>query len=303
MSTSSKAIRARRAAAWRRRRTRTSRSVDDDAGALGRCGICHRRYPRRMGRSYETESVVLRSMRFSEADRMLHLFTLERGRVNAIAKGVRKTSSRFGARLEPLTRSSLMLHEGRGELHTVSGADIMQLPRRSSGRRRPRGGRPDRGRGGAQAVRRAGAAPRHSQGLCRFLDLLAGAPSHGDPTHDAAGLGFQLKLLAAVGLSAAPRLLRIVRCPRRRWPDSRRRPAGPSATGCLGRPRASGWRPGRSPRIEGLIERPLEPAELTRGRHGRRAAGGRGPPTSITAASACARCTRPERPRRDRLIA
>ena len=78
-----------------------------------------------MGRSYETESVVLRSMRFSEADRILHLFTLERGRVNAIAKGVRKTSSRFGARLEPLTHASLMLHEGRGELHTVSGADIL----------------------------------------------------------------------------------------------------------------------------------------------------------------------------------
>ena len=68
---------------------------------------------------------MLRSIRYAEADRVLHLYTAERGRVNAIAKGVRKTASRFGARLEPLTHAALMLHEGRGELHTVSGADIV----------------------------------------------------------------------------------------------------------------------------------------------------------------------------------
>jgi len=78
-----------------------------------------------MGRTYRADAVVLRSIRFGEADRVLHLYTAERGRVNAIAKGVRKTTSRFGGRLEPLTRAALMLHEGRGELHTVSGADIL----------------------------------------------------------------------------------------------------------------------------------------------------------------------------------
>src|SRR5437764_6921542 len=77
-----------------------------------------------MGRSYKTDAVVLRSLRYGEADRVLHLFTLERGRVNAIAKGVRKTGSRFGGRLEPLTVADLQLREGRGELQTVSGADI-----------------------------------------------------------------------------------------------------------------------------------------------------------------------------------
>src|SRR3712207_2896743 len=71
-----------------------------------------------MGRPYATEAVVLRSIRFGEADRVLHLLTRERGRVNAIAKGVRKTTSRFGGRLEPLTLVALTLHEGRGELHT-----------------------------------------------------------------------------------------------------------------------------------------------------------------------------------------
>src|SRR6478609_11736402 len=82
-------------------------------------------YTEVVGRTYKADAVVLRSLRFGEADRVLHLYTAERGRVNAIAKGVRKTTSRFGARLEPLTHAALMLHEGRGELHTVTGADIV----------------------------------------------------------------------------------------------------------------------------------------------------------------------------------
>ena len=57
---------------------------------------------------------MLRSLRFSEADRILHLYTSDRGRIGAIAKGVRKTKSRFGARLEPLSHVELMLHEGSG---------------------------------------------------------------------------------------------------------------------------------------------------------------------------------------------
>src|ERR1700676_4857725 len=77
------------------------------------------------GRTYKTEAVVLRSIRFSEADRILHLYTLERGRIGAIAKGVRKTKSRFGARLEPLSHVELMLHEGSGELQTVTGVELV----------------------------------------------------------------------------------------------------------------------------------------------------------------------------------
>src|SRR5689334_21674488 len=92
-------------------------------------------YTEAVGRTYKAEAVVLRSLRFGEADRVLHLYTAERGRVNAIAKGVRKTTSRFGGRLEPLTRAQLMLHEGRGELHTVSGADIISA--HAAARERP----------------------------------------------------------------------------------------------------------------------------------------------------------------------
>ena len=61
-----------------------------------------------------------------EADRILHLYTLERGRIGAIAKGVRKTKSRFGARLEPLSHVELMLHQGRGELQTVTGVELVR---------------------------------------------------------------------------------------------------------------------------------------------------------------------------------
>ena len=78
-----------------------------------------------MGRSYKADAIVLRSIRFSEADRVLHLYTLERGRVNAIAKGVRKTTSKFGARLEPMSHVRLLLAKGR-ELDIVSQAEAVE---------------------------------------------------------------------------------------------------------------------------------------------------------------------------------
>jgi DNA repair protein RecO (recombination protein O) len=73
----------------------------------------------------KTEAIVLRSIRYSEADRVLHLYTPGRGRIGAIAKGVRKTKSRFGGRLEPFFRLNLLLHEGRSDLMTVTGAETV----------------------------------------------------------------------------------------------------------------------------------------------------------------------------------
>jgi DNA repair protein RecO (recombination protein O) len=75
--------------------------------------------------SFETEAVVLRSIRYGEADRVLHLYTADRGRVGAMAKGVRRVRSRLGGRLEPLSRVRLVLHEGRGELCTVTQVDTV----------------------------------------------------------------------------------------------------------------------------------------------------------------------------------
>jgi DNA repair protein RecO (recombination protein O) len=75
--------------------------------------------------TFTTEAIVLRSIRYGEADRVLHLYTRDRGRVGAIAKGVRRVKSRFGARLEPMARSELILREGRGDLCTVQSADTI----------------------------------------------------------------------------------------------------------------------------------------------------------------------------------
>jgi DNA repair protein RecO (recombination protein O) len=73
----------------------------------------------------KTEAIVLRSIRYGEADRILHLYTLTHGRLSAIAKGARRTRSRFGARLEPFMHVRAVLHEGRSDLLTVTGVDTV----------------------------------------------------------------------------------------------------------------------------------------------------------------------------------
>ncbi|HEY7196517.1 MAG TPA: DNA repair protein RecO [Gaiellaceae bacterium] len=155
-----------------------------------------------MPRSWKTEAVVLRSIRYGEADRVLHLFTLERGRVGAIAKGVRKTRSRFGARLEPLSHVELVLHEGRGELHTVTGADLLR-PHDPS---RVDGYRLAVGHIGLEAVLRLflehDANPRAFHALVRFLDVLDETEPPelpATPALDPLVLSFQLKLLWLAG--------------------------------------------------------------------------------------------------------
>lgn len=78
-----------------------------------------------MGNSLKTEAIVLRSIRYGEADRIVHIYTPHYGRLAAIAKGARRARSRFGARLEPFMQIGVVLHQGRGELHTVTGADTI----------------------------------------------------------------------------------------------------------------------------------------------------------------------------------
>ena len=73
---------------------------------------------------YREEAVVLRTHKLGEADRILVLMTAGRGKVRAVAKGVRKTKSRFGGRLEPPGHVSLLLHEGRN-LDVVNQADSL----------------------------------------------------------------------------------------------------------------------------------------------------------------------------------
>jgi DNA repair protein RecO (recombination protein O) len=74
---------------------------------------------------YKDEAIVLKAIKLGEADRILTLFMRDSGKVRAVAKGVRKTKSRFGGRLEPYTRVGLMLYKGRGDLDTITSADIV----------------------------------------------------------------------------------------------------------------------------------------------------------------------------------
>ncbi len=63
--------------------------------------------------SYRVEAIVLRTHKLGEADRIITLLTRERGKVRAVAKGVRRTKSKFGARLEPFSRVDLLVFEGK----------------------------------------------------------------------------------------------------------------------------------------------------------------------------------------------
>jgi DNA repair protein RecO (recombination protein O) len=74
---------------------------------------------------YKEQGIVLRSMKLGEADKIVTILTQGSGKVRAVAKGVRKTTSRFGGRLEPFTHVNLMLYRGRGSLDTVTQAEIV----------------------------------------------------------------------------------------------------------------------------------------------------------------------------------
>ena len=75
-------------------------------------------------RYYRDEAVVLRTYKLGEADRIVVLATAGRGKVRAVAKGVRKTKSKFGARLEPLSHVQLQCYEGRN-LDTVTQVETV----------------------------------------------------------------------------------------------------------------------------------------------------------------------------------
>jgi DNA repair protein RecO (recombination protein O) len=169
-----------------------------------------------MGRAVKTEAVVLRSMRYGEADRILHLYTPARGRVSAIAKGVRRSRSRFGGRLEPFFRLRVELHEGRSELLTVTGADTVN----GHARLREDARALDAAARACDAVGRLFETSEPHPGvfnlLCRKLALLdeqAGAAQREGATPIAAragSLAFRLKLLLAAGL--APQLGSCASC-------------------------------------------------------------------------------------------
>jgi DNA repair protein RecO (recombination protein O) len=74
---------------------------------------------------YKEQGIVLRSHKLGEADKIVTILTQGSGKVRGVAKGIRKTTSRFGARLEPFTHVNVMLYRGRGSLDTITQAEIL----------------------------------------------------------------------------------------------------------------------------------------------------------------------------------
>ncbi len=140
---------------------------------------------------------MLRSIRYGEADRILHLYTPQRGRISAIAKGVRRSHSRFGARLEPFLHIRAVLHEGRSELATVTGVDTVA----AHPELRDQAATLDAAARACDAVGRLFETPEPHPEVFRLLlnelALLGGDRHNARPAN---GLAFRLKLLLAAGI-------------------------------------------------------------------------------------------------------
>src|SRR5919205_2603028 len=157
--------------------------------------------------SFKTEAIVLRSIRYGEADRILHLYSRERGRLNAIAKGVRRVKSRFGGRLEPLFRVQLLAHEGRSELVTVTSAETVDAHPHLRERRDSL----ERATQACDAVLRLLDSHEPNRAaynlLCHELQLLDRRP---ETATRGQALAFRLKLLLSAGF--APELAGCAAC-------------------------------------------------------------------------------------------
>jgi DNA repair protein RecO (recombination protein O) len=144
---------------------------------------------------YKEQGVVLRSAKLGEADKIVTVMTQGAGKVRAVAKGIRKTTSRFGARLEPFTHVSLMVYRGRGSLDTVSQAEIVSpfLGIRSDL------GRIAAGETMLEAVDKV--AEEHERNIRLFLLLLSGMRALDARPADPAAVteSFLLKLLSLSG--------------------------------------------------------------------------------------------------------
>ncbi len=78
---------------------------------------------------FRDRGVVLRTIRLGEADRIVTLMTEQHGKVRAVAKGVRRTTSKFGSRLEPLSHVALLGWQGRGDLDIVNQVEVLDTHR------------------------------------------------------------------------------------------------------------------------------------------------------------------------------
>ncbi len=155
----------------------------------------------------KTEAIVLRSMRYGEADRILHLYTPGYGRLSAIAKGVRRSRSRFGARLEPFLRVRAVLHEGRGELLTVTSVDTVAV----HAALRESAATLDAAARACDAVGRLfESSEPHPEVFALLANELALLNADATQSRPANGVAFRLKLMLAAGI--VPQLAACAAC-------------------------------------------------------------------------------------------
>lgn len=154
---------------------------------------------------YREQGVVLRTLKLGEADRIVTLLTLSRGLVRAVAKGVRRTTSKFGARLEPFMVADLQLYEGR-TLDTITQASTLGAygAHISVDYERYRAGNAMVET--AERLSEGGPAPEQYRLLVGALRTLAQAEISPELVRD----GYLLRALAAAGWS--PGLEECVRC-------------------------------------------------------------------------------------------
>lgn len=138
---------------------------------------------------------------------MLHLYSADRGRIGAVAKGVRRVKSRMGGRLEPLARVRLVLHQGRGDLCTVTSVDTVH----AHAELREQRASLEHAGAACEAVLRLFDSPEPNRAaynlLCHQLALLDSDPADAGR---AQSLAFRSKLLLAAGF--APELASCAGC-------------------------------------------------------------------------------------------
>jgi DNA repair protein RecO (recombination protein O) len=156
---------------------------------------------------YRDDGIVLRTQKLGEADRIITVLCRNSGRVRAVGKGVRRTKSRWGARLEPFTHVDLMLHVGRS-LDVITQAEVI----------RPYGEQlvadyPRYTAGVAMLETAERFTPMEKEpALRQLLLLIGGLRSLGESVHDSRLVldAFLLRSLAVAGY--APSLRECARC-------------------------------------------------------------------------------------------
>jgi DNA repair protein RecO (recombination protein O) len=190
------------------------------------------------------QAIVLRSYPFGEADRVVVMLSPNRGKIRTVAKGVRKTKSRFGGRLEPFTHVDLVVYEGRN-LDTITQVSVIEaFP----------AVRTDLARvmAAGMMVEAADAVAQEGQSSTRLFLLL----QRGLKAVDAGGSGndllssYLLKLADVVGV--APSLHRCASCGRSQGLDRFSFSGGGSVCGVCGVEGAVRLRPGVTTYLAGL---------------------------------------------------